>query len=249
MKSANRNRILFILLALAVLFSGVAEAQKPRSRSLTLGGKDVTQKRDGLEIQILKEVRGKWVQAGQTDEFKAGDKVRVQFWSNLKGHVYFVNIAPTGKQKVIYSQAIEKDQDYTLPGRNGGREMWIEFDNDKGIEILKLVLSATPIKVFDDALNSTQGEMGENPFSVSNELLSGNQPAKQYEQVAMIQPKGAGCPRTRELNIRCRSLGFDPPDPKQGKGAVVVAIPDSKNASGKLAKDEAIVVELRLKHI
>jgi hypothetical protein len=241
--------MLLVLFTLAALLGGGVAAQQPRSRSLTLGGKDVTKKSDGLEIQILKDVHGKWVQAGQTDEFKARDKVRVQFWSNLKGHVYFVNIAPSGKQKVIYKQAIEKDQDYTLPGKDGGKEMWIEFDNEKGIEVLKLVMSAAPIKDFEDAYAKSQGQLGTSVFDVSNELLSKNNAGKQYEQVAMIQSQGAGCPRTRELNIRCRSLGFGPADPAKGKGAVVVAIPDSKNASGKLAKDEAIVVELRLKHV
>jgi len=258
METNKQNRIWLALLTTAILLCGAVLAQTtPRARTLSLGGKDVTNKSDGLEIQVLKDVRGKWMQVGQTDEFRAGDKVRVQFWSNLKGHVYFVNISPSGKQKVIYSKAIEKDQDYTLPGRDGGKELWIEFDDkDKGMEILKLVLSPAPIKVFENALSQSQGELGESVFSVSNELLSGNQPGqkpKQSEQVAMVQPQqgsnSGACPRARELVIRCRSLGFDPPNPKSGKGAVVVAIPDPKNPSGKLKDDEAIVVELRLKHI
>ncbi|MBO0801057.1 MAG: hypothetical protein J2P31_19750, partial [Blastocatellia bacterium] len=177
------------------------------------------------------------------------DRVRVQFWSNINGHAYFVNISPSGKQKVIYSRAIEKDQDYTLPGLDGGKEMWIEFDQEKGVEILKLVISPSPIKIFDEALSRSQGEMGESVFSSSEEILGSNQkPAQKVEELSMVQDS-QGCLRARGLGLRCRSLSLDPPDPKQGKGMVVVALPDTKNTTGKLNKDEAIVVELRLKHI
>jgi Domain of unknown function (DUF4384) len=268
----KRNKTLFIALAVSIVLCGAILAQNTlRARTLTLKGQDVTKKQDGLEIQILKDVGGKWVLTGQKEEFKAGDKVRVQFWSNIKGYAYFVNISPSGKQKVIYSRAIEKDQDYTLPGLDGGKEMWIEFDQEKGVEILKLVVTPTPIKVFDEALSRSQGEMGESVFSVSEELLSGDQgtgqktgqnpgqksepnkeqgSSQRFEQVVMVQPQGSqDCLRARGLGLRCRSLGLDPPDPKRGKGVVVVAMPDSKSATGKLNKDEAIVVELRLKHI
>jgi hypothetical protein len=262
MRTDKRNQILFIALISSVILCSVILAQDQntlRARTLTLAGKDVTKKQDGLEIKILRDAGGKWELTGQNEEFKAGDKVRVQFWSNLKGYAYFVNISPSGKQKVIYSRAIEKDQDYTLPGLDGGKEMWIEFDQEKGVEILKLIVTPTPIKIFDEALSRSQGEMGESVFSVSEELLGSNlkqgensvQPAGQrYEQVVSVQQRGSqDCLRARGLGLRCRSLGLDPPDPKRGKGAVVVAMPDPKSASGKLSKDEAIVVELRLKHI
>jgi hypothetical protein len=256
MRTNKRNQILFIALVSAAMLSGVMLAQNPlRPRTLTLKGEDVTKKQDGLEIQILKDAGGKWVLTGQNEEFKAGDKVRVQFWSNIKGYAYFVNISPSGKQKVIYSRAIEKDQDYTLPGWDGGKEMWIEFDQEKGVEILKLVVTPTPIKIFDEALSRSQGELGESVFSVSEELLGGNHKTEQgssqrFEQVVMVQPQGSqACPRARGLGLRCRSLSLDPPDPKKGKGAIVVAMPDPKGTTGKLNKDEAIVVELRLKHI
>jgi Domain of unknown function (DUF4384) len=268
MRTNKRNQILFIALVSAAMLSGVILAQNPlRSRTLTLKGEDVTKKQDGLEIQILKDAGGKWALTSQNEEFKAGDKVRVQFWSNVKGYAYFVNISPSGKQKVIYSRAIEKDQDYTLPGWDGGKEMWIEFDQEKGVEILKLVVTPTPIKIFDEALSRSQGELGESVFSVSEELLGGNHKTGQnsgqrseqgsgqgssqrFEQVVMIQPQGSQtCLRARGLGLRCRSLGLDPPDPKRGKGAIVVAMPDQKSTTGKLNKDEAIVVELRLKHI
>jgi hypothetical protein len=263
MRTDKRNQILFIALVSAIMFSGVIIAQdaqdRLRARTLTLKGQDVTKKQDGLEIQILKDAGGKWVLTSQNEEFKAGDKVRVQFWSNIKGYAYFVNISPGGKQKVIYSKAIEKDQDYTLPGWDGGKEMWIEFDQEKGVEILKLVVTPTPIKIFDEALSRSHGELGESVFSVSEELLGGNHKpgqnsgpgsSQRFEQVVMAQPQGSqDCLRARGLGLRCRSLGLDPPDPKRGKGAIVVAMPDSKSDTGKLNKDEVIVVELRLKHI
>ncbi len=268
MRSDKRKQSIFIALVSSVLLCGVILAQNtPRARTLTLNGQDVTKKQDGLEIQILKEAGGKWVFTGQNEEFKSGDKVRVQFWSNIKGFAYFINIAPSGKQRVIYSRAIEKGKDYTLPGMDGGKEMWIEFDQEKGVEILKLVVTPTPIKVFDEALSRSQGEIVESVFSVSDELLgderkpgqssaqiavpnSGPGLNQRFEQVVMVQPQGSqACLRARGLGLRCRSLGLDPPDPKKGKGAIVVAMPDSKSATGKLNKDEAIVVELRFKHI
>ncbi|MBO0723861.1 MAG: DUF4384 domain-containing protein, partial [Blastocatellia bacterium] len=185
MRTIKRIHIIFIVVF--ILLGGAIFAQNTlRPRTLTIKGQDVTKKHDGMEIQILKDVGGKWVLTGQNEEFKAGDRVRVQFWSNINGHAYFVNISPSGKQKVIYSRAIEKDQDYTLPGLDGGKEMWIEFDQEKGVEILKLVVSPNPIKIFDEALSRSQGEMGESVFSVSEELLGSNQtpgqkPAQKFE--------------------------------------------------------------------
>lgn len=249
----RKTSVVFIIaLCSLALFASAARAQganKARARSLTIGGENVSHKAAGMEIKVLKKQQDQWTPVGLSEVFRAKDRVKVEFWSNVSGYVYLVNVAPSGKSKVLYHRAIEKDKDYTLP--SDGR--FFEFDEEKGDEVLKLVMSAKPISVLEEAIAKRNGLLGESAASASDEL-SGDGSRKAGENVAMVQAdKAKGEAFCRALNCRSRSLGFEKPNPQKNTGAVVVAqpVPTSSQKGNKelLGKNDAIVVELRLRHI
>jgi hypothetical protein len=242
----------FICVASIILLSGLIQAQKGvpqmRSRALFVSGAA-----PGMEVKVLKSVNGAWTLVDPaTEKFKECDQFKVDFKTNIAGYVYFINITPAGKTTVIHREAVKGDGYRMLPGgtpdeyRNKyvtacvgkmpagsektTRENFIFFDNEVGTEILKLVLSPKPISALDQALDEKQGAL----------VASATAPERS-------KPPVVGC---RALNIKCRSVGFDPPDVKKDNGGVYVAIPDKKTGVAQaLGENEALTFEVRLNHV
>jgi hypothetical protein len=227
-----------------------------RERKLFLNGQDVTQKTAGLEVKVLKSAAGTWKLVDPRREtFMECDQFKVQFWSNAQGHVYFVNITPGNEARVIYHKRINKGEEYTLPddtaadyrtkydqdcvgkmpkgAKETARENFIYLDDEVGTETLKLVMTPQPIAEFDKVLEALEGQL----------------------TAEVVAPPAGGAvangPCFRGLKVKCRSVGFDPPNLKKGTGTFVVARPDPKDIQNTpLMKDgEAIVFELRLQHV
>jgi hypothetical protein len=249
MSNKRFYQVLSLALAgLCLIALGAAQAQgQARARALIVGGKDMSHKADGMEVKVQKMVSGQWKLVGPEESFRAGDQVNVSFWANRGGYVYFINIAPNGKSKVLYRKQIEMNKDYELP--DSGK--YFEFDQEKGIEILKVYLSAAPNQVFEDALTKNGGILGDNVLNVSKELSQkgANTPPQKIQLVAIAQD---GCGQRGMSLCRSRSLGFEPQNPKTNTGAVAIAQPE-KTGDGKptqrLGKDDAIVLEIRLNHL
>jgi len=247
-------------LIVALLAVSVGAQEKPAQaseRELILKGEDVTKKGVGLEVKLLKSVGGKWKLVDpRSEKFVECDQFTVQFWSNIEGFVYFVNITPGGETRIIYRKQIAKNTDYTLPdgvsakeyrteyaGRCAGKkpagaektesDNFIWLDDEVGTETLKLVMTATPIAEFDRA------------YEVAKGVLEPSVVKPPQEQIV------AGGPCFRGLQVKCRSLGFDAPKVSQGKGTFVVAIAEPKYAGAlpQINKDEAIVFDLLLQHV
>jgi hypothetical protein len=242
----RKTGLFFICVAAIVLLSSLIHAQKGqapfRSRALFTSGQA-----PGMEVKVLKSVNGEWTLVNPaTEKFKECDQFRVNFRSNVAGHVYFVNIDPEGKTSVIHREAVDGSSYKVMPGgtpdqyRNrytrkcegkmppGGdrtaRDNFIFFDHVVGIEILRLVLSPKRIPALDEALDAKP----ETPDAPGN-------------------PADLGC---RALNIKCRSLGFGPPDVKKGNGAIYIAMPDKKTGIAQaLGENEALTFEVRLNHV
>ena len=218
-----------------------AKQDTMRARAMFVG-----KKADGLEVKLTNE-RGEFVDPGKS--FKAGDRVRVSFESNFKGQVYFINVSPGGVTKVIYNSAIEADKSYDLPAKPYA----IEFDKEPGTEILKVVLSYEKIKPYEEAIESTGGELGKSATSVADELTdnstskSGKKPVG--EPVGIVS---GSCSRERGLILasgkeaRCRGIVLASGNQSKNEGSVV-AISDKQGS--KLNTGEVAVFELRLKHL
>jgi hypothetical protein len=222
---------------------------KPKQETMRTRAMFIGKKADGLEVKLTNE-RGDLVDPGKS--FKAGDRIRVSFESNFKGFVYFINVSPGNVTKVIYNGAIDSDQSYDLPAKPYA----IEFDKEAGTEVLKVVLSYEKIKSYEDAIESSGGELGKSADSVAEEL-AGNNTEKDGKQTG-VKPAGepvgivsGSCSRERGLVLasgkeaRCRGIVLASGNRANNEGSVV-AISDKQGS--KLNAGEVAVFELRLKH-
>lgn len=252
----NTKQITCLMTAVLLVanFSALSAQGKNRMKQDTMRARAmfVSKKADGLEVKLTNE-KGELIDPGKA--FKAGDRVRVSFESNFKGFVYFINVTPGGVTKVIYSREIEADQAYDLPSKPYA----IEFDKEPGTEILKVVLSYERIKPYEEALKTSDGEMGKSASSVADELADNN-PKKDGKKAGSKAPGEAvgivtssnTCGRERGLVLasgqeaRCRSLVLASGNQAKNEGSVV-AISDKQGT--KLQAGEVAVFELRLKHL
>jgi hypothetical protein len=235
----------------------------PRARELF-----VTQKADGLEVTVkCMDRNGQFTVIDPSREFKKGDHLRVEFRSNFDGIVYFLNVSPRGVLKVIHRDAIRADTVNALPtGPNT-----IQFDNEPGVEALKIILARRPIDEFETALNSSGGMLGKTGAGVVGELSQNKgqspgpnrtpaptgrykaQPNRISEEVGVVTPRpGQECGGL-ELSIggkklNCRGMIVAKGDEKRGQGAVFVASSSSAK-SGALQSGDMAVMELRFRHI
>lgn len=231
---------------IALLLVSISPAQKSsdeaRTRALF-----VNKKADAMMIVLLKFDGNQLVPVNPNTEFKEGDQVKLEFESNFDGYVYLVNIAPSGKKRVIFpadaesSNVVRQNTRYNFPP---GRET-IEFDNEKGTEILQVIMSRERIPLLEDALKKSGGELGESAASAAAELEGGIS----NEKTATVVPESGS------NGVRSRNIVIAQGEDKNPQGSVV-AIEDKpaqgKAAgevnTGKLKKGEIAKFELRLKH-
>ena len=142
----------------------------------------------------------------------------------------------------------------------------IAFDNEKGTEIFKVILSPSKIEEYEAALMNSGGELGKTAESVAAELSGKPKTdskaskdkgkdkgtkAAPGEAVGIVQPEVSSGTRCRGLGfdanpaMRCRGLSFAATPEDKEKGTVV-AINDKQ---GKMKSGDVAVFELRLKHI
>jgi hypothetical protein len=235
----------------------------PRARELF-----VTQRADGLEVMVkCLDRNGQFSVIDPSREFKKGDQLRVEFRSNFNGLVYFLNITPKGVLKVIHKDTVRADALNALPTSPNT----IQFDNEPGIEALKIILARQPIDEFEVALNRSGGMLGKTVSGVVDELSQNNAPrpasnqapakTSEYkpkpgvisEEVGVVTPRpGQECGGL-ELSmggkkLNCRGMLVAKGDEKKGEGAVFVAASNSVK-SGVLQAGDVAVMELRFKHV
>jgi hypothetical protein len=203
-----------------------------------------TGKTDGMRVLIYKVENNLVVPVDPARTFTKGDEIKVAFEANFDGFVYFINITPRGKARVLFpftgesDNAVKSRQRYELP-----RTGVIGFDEEKGIEVLQVVMSRERVKTYDDAVKNSNGEMGESAAGAAAELASNGKPTKSgivAENVAIALPASHGSVRTRGIKL---APGRD----KDEKGSIV-SIPDQKGVDARLKQGEIAVFEIRLKH-
>ncbi|MEW6730054.1 MAG: DUF4384 domain-containing protein [Acidobacteriota bacterium] len=246
-------RLIVILSVLTSLVSVITQAQSQniRARALFRSGKS-----DAMRVLILKQASdGSLVPAAPNRTFQKGDQIRIAFESNFDGFVYIVNVTPGGKKLVLFPYAKETNriingQHYELPS-----DSTFIFDEEKGIEIVQVIMSREPIQYLDDAIKNSQGELGKSASSAAAELTSSTAKIKTgivAENITIVLPQtGPGAVRTRGIILA-------PGKDKDREGSFI-AIPDKpqkavdktkKNgADGRLQPGEVAVFEIRLEHI
>jgi uncharacterized protein DUF4384 len=233
------TRIMFASLA-AITLIATASAQArgarrqdeaSRARGLFIAKNP---KSDAMSILVLKSDGGLWVPVAPSAEFKAGDEIKIKFQSNFDGFIYVVNIQPSGKRCLMFphsdapENAVRPGEQYDIPPSN----LAMRFDEEKGTEVLQVIMSRDRISYLDAALKEPEGCFSQSASSAAAELKGGID-----KKVTPVVPEGEGSSKVRSRDI---ILAAGKNKEKEGS---VVAIPDGKLKSGDIAP-----FELRLKH-
>lgn len=233
-------RLMFIPLLLAGAATPDVNAdRKPQkaNEASRARGLFISKRSDAMSILVLKSDGGILVPVDPSTEFKAGDQIKIQFQSNFDGYIYVVNIAPSGKRRLLIpspeatDNAVRPDERYDLPP--GGNA--IQFDEEKGTEVLQVILSHDRIPYLDAALKEPEQYLSDSASSAAAELQGGI-----AKKVTPVVPQGEGS------KVRSRDIILAPGKDKDSKGSVV-AIPDN-GGGGKLKSGEIAPFEIRLKH-
>ncbi len=231
---------LVALAAIALIATSAAQGKgrKKDDEAAHARGLFISKKSDAMSILVLKVADGTLVPVDPSSEFKAGDLIKIQFQSNFEGYIYVVNIAPSGKRRLLVpsleatDNAVRSDERYDFP--LGGSA--IEFDKEKGTEVLQVIMSRDRIPYLDAALKEPEGNLSDSASSAAAELQGGI-----AKKVTPVVPQGEGSSKVRSRDI-ILAAGKD----KDSNGSVV-AIPD-EGGKGRLKSGEIAPFEIRLKH-
>jgi len=218
--------------------AGQARGARKQNEAARARGLFISKTSDAMSILVLKITEGTQVPVDPSSEFKAGDLIKIQFQSNFEGYVYVVNIEPNGKRKVLFPSPEAPDnmvrprERYDIPPGTAA----IEFDQEKGTEVLQVIMSRGRIAYLDAALKEPEQYLSESASSAAAELEGGI-----AKKVTPVVPQGEGSSK-----VRSRDIILAPGKDKDVKGSVV-AVPDN-GSGGKLKAGEIAPFEIRLKH-
>jgi hypothetical protein len=240
MKAVLRLTLAVLLFASVTASSASASQKQPQksNEASRARGLFVNKKSDAMSILVLKVTEGTMVPVDPSTEFKAGDQIKIQFQSNFEGYIYVVNIEPNGKRKVLFpypeasDNAVSPGERYDIPPGTSA----IEFDREKGTEVLQVIMSKGRIPYLDAALKEPEQYLSDSAANAAAELQGGI-----AKKVTPVVPQGEGTSK-----VRSRDIILAPGRDKDASGSVV-AIPDN-GSGGKLKAGEIAPFEIRLKH-
>jgi hypothetical protein len=234
------TRTMIVLLALgAMVVPSLSAGKKPQKidEEKRARGLFINKRADAISILVLKVDGSTLVPVDPSNEFKAGDQIKIQFESNFDGFIYVVNIQPSGKRCLMFphrgaaNNAVVSGEQYQIPP--GGDTM--EFDQEKGTEVLQVIMSRERVAYLDAAISEPDGCLAGSASSAAAELQAGI-----VKKVAPVVPQSANNKiRSRDIIL---AAGKD-----NDKTGSVVAVPDN-GGSGKLKPGEIAPFEIRLKH-
>ena len=176
--------------------------------------------------------------------FKNSDELRLEFKSSIDGIVYLVNVSPNGSKAVIFPDAkfnndnrVERGKTYRLPEK----DVFGFKGDDKGDEIIQVIMSRQRIPFFEKAIKESEGELGKDSAAAAAELISLAAKRKsgiQTDTIAkVLPPKSKEETMSREIRLKVFA-----PKSANDQGTVI-AIPDG-------LKDGGIAVfEIRIRHL
>jgi len=203
----------------------------------------VKKRADAMRVLFLK----KGVPVDPSDVFKAGDEIEVKYESNFPGYAYFVNITPEGK-KCLIAPCSRSEIVEMVPGSL--YKQTVGFDEEKGTEVLQVVLSRERIKFLDDAIKGSGCcdtpcgcELSANAASAAAQLAS--KAAKKKDGGIVVNDVVAVVPESGSGGVRARGIKLAAGRDKQEGSFVAIEDPKGDN---RLEKGQAAVFEIRLNH-
>ncbi|HKF56031.1 MAG TPA: DUF4384 domain-containing protein [Blastocatellia bacterium] len=233
-------RTIVLVLMVAAALAAPCLAQKNDSRSRGIQASYDDGKVDGMRVVVLRNDAGKFIPVDPSRQFKKDDQIKIAFEGNFDGYVYIVNVTPHGKKKVLFphgemsNNMITAHQRYELP--TGGVMF---FDEEKGLEVLQVIMAREPIALYDDAVKRSGGVLGDSAPSAAAEL------SMNAKTGVVIPPdKAVGVP-----GVRSRGLELAPASDNDEKGTTLIANPEKTGKSTRLEKGDVAMFEIRLRHV
>jgi hypothetical protein len=209
----------------------------------------VKKRADAMRVVVLQGTTP--VVANQ--EFREGEEIKIKFQSNFEGYVYILNITPGGKKRLLYpcssqtTNTIIPGRIYSLPPDPQA----IAFDDEKGTEVLQVIMTRDRIGFLDDALRNSNCCDFSKPCDLTDSASSAA--AELAGSVQIQQGSGenggiaAGSPPPQDGSSGLRSRGIKLASGKDKDKSSYVAIQDG--AGETLKQGQVAVFYIRLKHI
>ena len=91
-----------------------------------------------------------------SQEFRSGNRVRLQIKPNKPGYLYVLNIGSTGNSQVLFpvsgaENLVAANEIYSVPGQG-----FMRFDDNPGVETLLVMVSNRPLSSFAPQFTSKQ---------------------------------------------------------------------------------------------
>ncbi|MDQ3821095.1 MAG: DUF4384 domain-containing protein, partial [Acidobacteriota bacterium] len=108
----------------------------------------------GLGYTIyMRDAGGSAVRVDPTQEFHAGDRIRLALESNTDGYLYIFHTENDGNPEMLYpdvrlekgANRIQAHVPYEIPWNEPGVENWFKFDETPATERLYIVISRQPL--------------------------------------------------------------------------------------------------------
>jgi hypothetical protein len=228
---------------------------------------------DGMRVTILKAIPSnatnkKFVPTSPAQVFRAGDQIQVVLESNFTGYVYILNITPSGQKRVIFPKSgvnnhITAFRRYIFPRKDRS----FDFDEEKGIEIIQVLLTLKPISTLDTAIAKEKGLIteaetlssarpaGSTDLGILAASTTPQMPGLEARQVLIAPDKNGAIVALKRKPEPPRSRSLTPTKSKESKKSKTSsqAQPMSANArpeevEGKLGEKDIATFEIRLKH-
>ncbi len=208
----------------------------------------VKKRTDAMHVSFLKKGGGE-VDPSR-DVFTSADEITVRCESNFNGFVYFINITPGGRKFLIFPCG--KVSAFNLaPGLRAEPE--VLFDNEKGTEVLQVIMSRERIDFFESAIKGnccddpTKCELSASAANAASELAS-NAAKQQKGGIEVNNLVAVVPPNASSGGVRARGIALvQGKDSNKGGSYVAIESPANSNNS-KLEAGRYAVFEIRLIH-
>lgn len=203
----------------------------------------VKKRADAMHVSFLKG--GREIDPGQV--FKAGDEIEVKYESNFNGYIYLVNITPKSQRFLIFPCAHTTAFNITV---DKGTTQTVGFDNEKGTEVLQVIIARERIDFLESAIKGdccedpTKCELSASAASAAAELASNA--AKQQKGGIAVNDLLAVVPENRSSGVRARGITLA--QGKKGGSYVAIENPSPSQDDSKLKAGRYAVFEIRLNH-
>ncbi len=104
----------------------------------------------GVAMEVVDAHSGRMMPP--TTQFRNGQPFRLRFQTSMPGHLYLINVSPSGKRTQIFPQQTENNHypagtvEIPSPDRPP-----FQFDNESGVEMIEVAISPNTISAYEQA--------------------------------------------------------------------------------------------------